>query len=643
MSGPWEKYAEQSGPWDKYASMQQPEERGFFDSLRRQLGLTARAGIEGAGGALALPGTLADAATGLIDKTGILPSALPKFNSASLFPRAADALGLPTPANEWERVGGAGAQATAGMGGLNMGAGAIQQASKSASPFLKMLTANPGLAVQSAAGSGAAEQIAKEKEVGPLGQLGASVAGGLAFPLGVGAVGKIGGTIGDIGQTIGAAAGNKSSIQKLSADAAQKAAGQDREKVIAALQSRTQDIPGYKPSVAEALGEANIGQEGQLGGKTIRLQRDLTGAAAAPDTLTGNERTQKIALDRYVEGVKAETAPLRERVINDIRGNNKLFTYLDNNLSKTQTALENAVQDEGRFNTIAAQQENLANNFVPVPGMPRVAGRVSQNAERVPEAISASQDTAQIAAVRRAKLETLNQTLANLEANGAGPLKVEDTLKRIAELSNQPGRRVSDVVQKTMGDVQEKIASLPNNKGYVDPEDLYWIRKEIGNTITKYSKETQNWDKRLTSGIERDIQRAIDSSIEQSIGNSGKWNAYLKTYSEGMRRVENVQERLAEAKGIASKVRSGSRDELMRGEVPMLPTLLSRPMMLANYGLKMFSKSATDPVTLNLAEKMRDPAEYAKLLTMVEQDPFKVRAQQMFRNSLLTDVMNNGR
>ena len=69
MSGPWEQYATVSAdskPWERYTSTSEPvvekkPERSLMQEIGRQMGLTARYGIEGVGGILALPGTLADA------------------------------------------------------------------------------------------------------------------------------------------------------------------------------------------------------------------------------------------------------------------------------------------------------------------------------------------------------------------------------------------------------------------------------------------------------------------------------------------------------------------------------------------------------------------------------------------------------
>ena len=53
---------------------------------------------------------------------------------------------------------------------------------------------------------------------------------------------------------------------------------------------------------------------------------------------------------------------------------------------------------------------------------------------------------------------------------------------------------------------------------------------------------------------------------------------------------------------------------MVAGEIPKPPTLLSRPTMLANYLLKMLTGGAETPVAKRVAEAMRDPAEFSKLI-----------------------------
>lgn len=148
------------------------------DSIPRQLGLTARYGLEGLGNALQL-GTeplryITDRLTGQTGKT------VPMGVVAT---RAADFLGLPSPASPTERVVGDASRLVAGTAGT-MGAGGLM--SGAAKPLGDMLTQAPVSQLVSAAGAGLAGGASREAGGSTGGQVIASALGGLA---GAGAVG----------------------------------------------------------------------------------------------------------------------------------------------------------------------------------------------------------------------------------------------------------------------------------------------------------------------------------------------------------------------------------------------------------------------------------------------------------------------
>ena len=148
------------------------------DSIPRQLGLTARYGLEGLGNAAQLVTEplrfVTDRLTGQTGKTvpmGVLAT------------QAADFLGLPSPASPTERVVGDASRLVAGTAGT-MGAGGLM--SGAAKPLGDMLTQAPVSQLVSAAGAGLAGGASREAGGSTGGQVIASALGGLA---GAGAVG----------------------------------------------------------------------------------------------------------------------------------------------------------------------------------------------------------------------------------------------------------------------------------------------------------------------------------------------------------------------------------------------------------------------------------------------------------------------
>jgi hypothetical protein len=188
-------------------------------------------------------------------------------------------------------------------------------------------------------------------------------------------------------------------------------------------------------------------------------------------------------------------------------------------------------------------------------------------------------------------------------------------------------------VQKSLNATKEKIKSIADDEGIIDARDLYTVRKEVGNIIENFVPETKKWDKKLTAGLEREIQKFMDDAIEAA-GGTG-WKNYLKTHAEGMRAVDNQLARTKEMKLMMAGVKSPAVKEVTSGEVPKLPTLLHRPMMAINYALRMVSQDANTPVARELAKRMADPQEFAKLLKRPPTDPLKMAADDYLRRGIV--------
>lgn len=222
-------------------------------------------------------------------------------------------------------------------------------------------------------------------------------------------------------------------------------------------------------------------------------------------------------------------------------------------------------------------------------------------------------------------------------ANQMGGVKASLITDKIDEIASKPGLRASEVVKKSLAETREKITNAIETGGRVDAEDLYTIRKEVGNTIEKYAKETASWDKRLSAGLQRELQKSMDDAIEASGGKG--WKEYLLTESMGRKAVENLEDRLKEMKRIQAGVKGTPSGATVTGEVLQPPTLLSRPMMLLNYGLKQVALDANTPVVKRIATAMKDPQEFAKLVKLPLSHPDR-KAMNQVLNSLVSTKLD---
>lgn len=154
-------------------------------------------------------------------------------------------------------------------------------------------------------------------------------------------------------------------------------------------------------------------------------------------------------------------------------------------------------------------------------------------------------------------------------------------------LSTAGSGRASKVVEGALNEVKSRIGRFTDDtSGLIDAKDLYDIRKKIGTTIKNYSKENSDWDKQLSSGLERDIQKAIDKEIVGAGGGSN-WTTYLSEYSKEAKRLMEIKDAAKKAKSLASAGTPEARVLMNKSENPIEGVnLLSRPITVLNALLK---------------------------------------------------------
>jgi ligand-binding SRPBCC domain-containing protein len=146
-----------------------------------------------------------------------------------------------------------------------------------------------------------------------------------------------------------------------------------------------------------------------------------------------------------------------------------------------------------------------------------------------------------------------------------------------------PGTRSSDVVVNVFSSLKEKLQRLSNpTTGVIDSADLYTIRKEIGNDIKKFSAESQNWDAKLTSGLEKNVKSYIDNAIEKA-GNSGDWKRYLETYQKESTKINQMQIAQALEKQLGTPLGNAERVAGFATAMENAPNLIKRTTGQARF------------------------------------------------------------
>jgi hypothetical protein len=249
----------------KMAAAPKPREKGFGEQLNdfvadtpRQLGLTARYGLEGVGNVLdtlaspiraGLNAVLPNKAPTVTDQiTGAKPRPAIEAGSGRAL---ADMLSLPQPQNARERIVGDAARLVAG-GAVPIGTGAaLARATGTAANVGRVLASNPGQQLASAGASGLAGGYTRETGGNETSQIIASLGAGLATPFAMNAVGN---AAGKVGQAAARAVGRGPQVDPARIDGTINAAMQDAGVTLA-------DLP---PQVAQSI-RADVAKAYQLG------------------------------------------------------------------------------------------------------------------------------------------------------------------------------------------------------------------------------------------------------------------------------------------------------------------------------------------------------------------------------------------
>jgi hypothetical protein len=207
------------------------------------------------------------------------------------------------------------------------------------------------------------------------------------------------------------------------------------------------------------------------------------------------------------------------------------------------------------------------------------------------------------------------------QANKKG-VNTTPILQRLRTMMSTPGDREAEMVKSVLPRLESKLLGMKQSSAnVVDARDIYSMRKNLAKIIKDFSKESGTWDKKLGASLTREIQLDIDSAIDSALGNNMWSKGYMQPYASKMAGVRLHEARLDAAKEIAKQVKSAGKGAVTAGDVPQIPSVLSRPITIINYGLKKILGDANTPVARELARRMANPDEYAKLLALPRGNP----------------------
>lgn len=333
-----------------------------------------------------------------------------------------------------------------------------------------------------------------------------------------------------------------------------KLTGKEKAKTIQQIRNAGAFVQGSKPTVAETVSETPsalglIGEQNRVASQVenapdyaVRAAQQEQARLAALGRIATPRGTSP---EQVVNARVAATQGLREDALSraNVYGEQAPAIQaaeaaaMGRPLQPGQAGTEaqgmvGALQAQGKAQTEAAQAVNRADNWTPVPGMPQFPGRYSPNMERAAEQRMLAREMGDLTALKKAEVVFHKEQLKSLGEKGFFPLQTGDVQQTISTLATTKGLRATEGVPEALRSVSKQISDLTDNNGLVDSHDLYAIRKNVGNIIRDaLTGKSITPDEKIVAGAAKQIQGAIDASINKAAGNTS-WTRYLNNYSK---------------------------------------------------------------------------------------------------------------
>lgn len=325
--------------------------------------------------------------------------------------------------------------------------------------------------------------------------------------------------------------------------------GPEKTAAIEAMKDAKQLVTGSRPTVSEVLSDMP---------STVDILAAQKKLASSPQTAGFFEvRTSdnQAARLRTIENIArspteraalatergATTGPMRELALDQSDVAGPIFTALEKDIAGKYSSRINALQQAGQANTEAALQKTLSNTYSPVPGFPRVPGRYTEMAQRVPEYTETGTAFKEVATQRQAEINLKKFQLDSLEQNGFFPLKASDITDKL-DMAIRGARK--DEVKMILQETKDKILSKADENGILNSRDLYEnVRQSINRDITGYAAKI---GKPFMGGLPEaeaktaaNIKQFVDSSLNKS--SDGLWSKYINSYTDYSKRLNRME------------------------------------------------------------------------------------------------------
>lgn len=247
--------------------------------------------------------------------------------------------------------------------------------------------------------------------------------------------------------------------------------------------------------------------------------------------------------------------PLREAELGAANTARDVTQRLAPQIDARQQSMIDMLQGQGRALTDEAQGA-----VVQQAGRPGWlgAGQFSQDMGEVADVMG------RVKNLRQGERDFLQRQLDSLEAYGLRTLQPDAILGRIDTMLKSPKTGVSDVNQKVLGKVAEKVREWSQG-GAIDAKALYEIRKTtINETVDDLLRGNPKASKQYAASLTAQIRPLIDDAIENAGGTD--WKRYITSYRQGLEGIDRL-ELLDQARQLY-KTNPNAFMDLVKGESP---------------------------------------------------------------------------
>lgn len=461
--------------------------------------------------------------------------------------------------------------------------------------------------------AGLSSGLAREGGAGAGGQIAAGLVGGMTPVALEGAARSVGGALANAGAAIGSQFGNKRAIERLASQAIKTEAGANAPRIAAANLAATEYVPGAKPTVAQAIAEANMGTGDQFGGGIVALEKSLSGARGLEDILPSVAKGQQLAivdpLQAMAGGSTRQAQDAAQSMAKAARasGAGAQYEAIAPTLTKVDADLVNLLSSPAgtkayEMARAIAKNDAAVRASKGLPAIPfeltnqqgQIVGHSAQGLQYVKEALdSLSKDKA---------------LQAQLGLSGSALVPIKQIRSGLVDWMNQKIPGWQDA-RTNYGTQSNPVNRFQAGQAYLDA-----YKNEVGNATpgafaNALGRGEDAFFKRAT-GDPRGVK--LHPLEEQHIANVGKQLA-----------------RDAEMKRIASGTNAGGAGNLASSELAQVPNLLNRTAMVVNFMLKHIGMGANIPVAREVAQRLADPKAFNELLLRPVSDPARRVAEAL--------------